>query len=138
MRVNKQTKMAREKFLAAFRQVGTVLGGCTASGVGRQTVYDWLREDPGFKAAFETCDAEVTELLETSALKRALGGSDLMTIFLLKARDRAKYGDHFRGELTGKNGGPLIPPSAPVDMKQVSDALLAQQKAFLQRELGKK
>lgn len=87
--------------------------------------YDWKREEPEFFAAWEEAYQAGTEALEDEARRRAVDGwdeprfyegeqcgvvrkySDTLLMFLLKSRDPARFADHTKMELTGKDGGPL-------------------------------
>jgi len=101
----------KQPFLDAFRKTGFIYQACDAVGVNRHTVLQWRRTDQAFADEFRESEGRTTEVLERSALQRAVVGdqkpvyhngkvvghvlekSDLLTIFLLKARDRKKYGD---------------------------------------------
>ena len=111
----KQAKKAL--FIEAFRKAGTIWGAARAVGISRGSVYDWKENDPEFAQAFQEADEEITELLETTAIQRAVEGvsqpvvykgrvvrdkdgqpvearrehSDALLMFLLKARRPEKY-----------------------------------------------
>lgn len=108
-----QSKHLKERFLEAFGETGIIRSACTAVGISRKTVYDWKRGDPDFLVAFQQAEIDSTELLEHEARRRAYEGtvrkrphfhrgklvgeeitqeySDLLMIFLLKARAPEKY-----------------------------------------------
>ncbi|OVE75455.1 hypothetical protein BVX98_07635 [bacterium F11] len=78
-------------------------------GISREVVYLWRREDSDFSMKFDEINSEITERLEASAFQRAVEGvekdiyykgirigftrdySDVLTMFLLKARNPEKY-----------------------------------------------
>ncbi len=91
--------------------------------VAYTTWAQWVQEDTEFALAYKQADERVTQLLETSALSRSVNGvvrpiishgkpvvdaegkpvvvrefSDDLTKFLLKSRNREKYGDQVRHE----------------------------------------
>lgn len=78
-------------FLVAFARQGVVSYAAKAAGVGRRTVYDWLEKDPDFRTLFADAEQEGIDALEAEAHKRAIGGSDVLLIFLLKASRPSKY-----------------------------------------------
>jgi hypothetical protein len=121
-----QTARRKADFLAEFRKQGNVTLGAERSGTTRSAVYKWKVSDRKFAAAFADAELEATERLEGEAHRRAVEGvestrpiyhrvesvekieySDTLLIFLLKARDPAKYRERLSHELTGEGGNPL-------------------------------
>lgn len=79
-----------------------------AAGISRKTLYNWRDANPDFAEALEDVDEGVTDLVESSALRKAIReGDTTMQIFLLKTRRRDIYGDRQTLEHTGKDGAPL-------------------------------
>lgn len=96
-------------WIKAYRQLGTIGLACDAVNVSREQARDWRKEDPEFKKQFEEANIRITELIERSALNRAIYGvkepiyqggqkvgevqrpSDTLAIFMLKARAAKKY-----------------------------------------------
>lgn len=99
-----QSVRLKKGFLDAFRLTGNVTQACSASGVGRSTVYRWQEHDEQFALSFRQAELESTELLEAEAQRRAVSGSDTLLIFLLKARAPEKYRE--RHDITS-GGQPL-------------------------------
>lgn len=115
----------KAQFLEVFAEDMTITGACKAVGIGRQTFYDWKKDDGEFRAAFEDVDHAITEALEKEAYERATVGveepmvsagklvthvtkkSDTLLIFLLKARRPQRYRDNVKVEHTGADGGPI-------------------------------
>jgi hypothetical protein len=119
-------------FLEAFRKTGTIWGAARAVGISREAVYDWKENDPEFAQAFQEADEEVTELLESTAIQRAVEGvsqpvvykgrvvrdkdgqaiearrehSDALLMFLLRARRPEKY-THYAGDRAEHDKEPL-------------------------------
>ena len=112
-------------FCTALAETCNVGLSAKSIGVSRKTVYRWRRECPGFAEEWDKALCIAVSMLEDEAHRRAFEGhlepvfhqgsecgsvrkySDLLTIFLLKAHDPAKYRENSRMELTGANGGPL-------------------------------
>jgi hypothetical protein len=82
------------------------------AGIDRGTHYDWLKADPGYKAAFEAVQDQAAQSLEDEAVRRAYEGverpvtvagkrelvreySDTLLIFLLKGLRPAKYRERY-------------------------------------------
>lgn len=84
-------KKRKADFLKAFADTSMVTEAAKQVGVGRATVYRWRNEDPEFAEAWGEVEEAVTEDLETTAIRRAKEGSDVLLIFLLKAHRPDKY-----------------------------------------------
>ena len=63
-------------FLDAFRVEGTILHAAIAAEVGRTTVYEWLKSDSEFAAAFRIAVDDYTDKIEREAFRRAVEGYD--------------------------------------------------------------
>jgi len=111
-----RTKKAQQTFLFYFRQHGNLALACQESKVDRRTPYRWYEKDAfGFRANFDDAEQEAIEWIENELYRRAVTGveepvyqggqmvgsirkfSDLLLIFMLKARAPAKYRDKFEG-----------------------------------------
>lgn len=80
--------------LAAYARSGQVQAACAHAEVDRTTHYYWLKTDPAYVAAFADAQAQVGDMLEEEAVRRATEGeapSDVLLIFLLKAAKPQKY-----------------------------------------------
>lgn len=102
-----RTDRARETFLATLRDTCNVSASCRAAMIGRSAAYDWRRDDPDFRAAWDEAEEEAVDKLEEVARKRAIDSSDRMMEILLKAHRPEKYVERVRSELSGPNGGPI-------------------------------
>lgn len=83
----------KREFLESFIECADVLETAKAIGIHRNSHYYWLKTDPDYAEAFALADSMATSTLEGVAFKRAKDQSDTLLIFLLKARNRDKYGD---------------------------------------------
>src|SRR5438046_2635871 len=88
----------RRKFLEHVADGLSIVKAAAAANVSRQTVYNWRRDDPEFARDWDDAYEAGTDLLEDKAQDRALDGSDLMTIFLLKGRRPQRYRDNVKHE----------------------------------------
>ena len=77
---------ARGRFLRALSNGATVKEASTEAGVSRNTAYTRRRLDEDFAAAWAEAVEVGTERLEAAAYRRAIDGSDVLMIFLLKSR----------------------------------------------------
>jgi hypothetical protein len=103
-------------FLNEFSQTGNVAHSCRVANIGTSTVRDWYAKDmEGFKVDFEVAAEEANERIEMEILRRGVEGweepvwykgeevgkvrkfSDILLIFLAKARMPAKYRDQYEG-----------------------------------------
>lgn len=89
----------KEPFLKEYRTTRTISGACKPFGLSRNTIYRWRQQDPSFNEKFSEIEKELIEVLEVSAYQRALKGSDVLTIFLLKSLNPAKYKDLVKHEV---------------------------------------
>ncbi len=139
------TDRDKDKFLQALATGLSVTSAAAKAGRHRNSFYKLAKRDPEFAQAREEAIEAGTEVLEDEALRRARDGtdkpiyqggkkvgsvreySDTLLIFLLKARNPAKYrervnanvtGDvkvslvNFTGEPIGKHGPDLAPSSS--------------------------
>lgn len=126
-----QSERRRVLFLRAFAEHGNVTAACRVAGIGRTIVYEWKEHDPAFAEAYQRASDESLENLEGEAYRRAVVGvrsekgvyhqgqlvgietkvewSDGLLMFLLKARNPAKYRENATLEHTGPGGQPLPP-----------------------------
>lgn len=115
---------SQSRFLACFAQCGTLTEAAENAKLDRNLHYVWLK-DPQYMEAFGAAQLRANDRLEQEALRRAVTGteepvfyqgaecgkirkySDVLLIFMMKGAMPDKYRDQWKGELTGKNGGPL-------------------------------
>lgn len=86
------TDKRKVDFLTALRNSYVVRLACEAAGIDRSTAYRWRGKDAQFKAAWDSAVQDAVDLVEDSAFRRAIDGSDRMTSLILKA-NRDVYRD---------------------------------------------
>ncbi len=107
-----QVRKRQDRFLAAFRLFGTIMGACRSINFSRKQVYEWRNHDEGFEQRFLDCELQVTALLEDGTMYDALGvwdeklgrfknGDSILKMFLLKARNPTKYRENIKLEHAG-------------------------------------
>jgi hypothetical protein len=115
----------RPHFLAALRDTGIVTDACKIADVARSTAYEERQRNEDFALAWHDVEEETTERMEREAVRRAAEGveravyhqgevvgherhfSDVLLMFMLKARRPETYRETTRHEHTGANGGPI-------------------------------
>lgn len=99
----------RQAFLTALAAGQSVTAAAEAAGIDRKTPYRWRDAEPVFAAGWDDALEDGTDRLEDEALRRAFSGSDLLLIFLLKARRPKKYRERIerRNINTGPNDGAI-------------------------------
>lgn len=96
-----------QPFLDLFAQTGNVMLSARGAGVERRTPYDLKGRDERFALAWAEADEASIQVLEAEARRRAMGTSDRLLEFLLKARRPATYRENHRVEVVGDGGGPI-------------------------------
>jgi hypothetical protein len=99
---------------------GTYTSAAKKAGIGRTTLYAWMKDDQDFNDACMAAEDEGTDILEQEAMRRAAKGvlepiyhkgeqvgtvrkySDTLLIFLLKGRRPEKFKDHVQHNVKGK------------------------------------
>lgn len=79
----------------AFKKYGTFEATAEATGIASNTILEWRNTDPEFCAQIDGARLSMVRALENKALDLAMGGSEKMIEFLLKAENRRKYGDRY-------------------------------------------
>lgn len=78
-------------FLEALRTHGVISKAAESAGISRWTAYHYRSLDPVFAEEWEAALALGVDALEDVAKMRAFQGSDLLLIFLLKAKRPEVY-----------------------------------------------
>jgi len=112
---------------------------CKAAGISKSTAYDARHRDEEFALAWHDIEEQTTERMEREAYRRGVEGversvyhqgavvgaerhySDVLLIFMLKARKPAMYRENVKVEHTGADGAPLGPMFV-TDPKLAEDA----------------
>ena len=115
------------EFLEALTTCGNVTRACEIAQVSRRSVYEWRDADESFAGAWIAAQRLGTEALEDEATRRAFEGtlrpvfhqgaecgvvrefSDVLMVFLLKARNPDRFKERSATELTGKDGAAVVP-----------------------------
>lgn len=95
------TKWTSEKkatFLRLLASGTTVEEAASACGVARSGAYELRNTDPQFAKEWEAARNARGVVLEEEARRRALNGSDVLLIFLLKGHFPDRYRDNIKVE----------------------------------------
>ena len=108
----------KDQFLQAYAKCGTVTAAAEQVGISRMSHRRWLASE-AYRKAFEQAEDQATEVLELEALRRATAGreepiffngvqvgtvrkpSDLLLIFLLKAKRPDVYRERYDARIQG-------------------------------------
>ena len=96
MKGRKPTAEQWERFYALLEDSGNVSLSASGAGLGRTTVYAAIRSNDTVRERIEDAKDTAVERLEYEARRRAVAGSDVLLIFLLKALKPAMYRDTYR------------------------------------------
>jgi hypothetical protein len=67
-------KKRKALFIEAYKEFGTIVQACRATGFARSMIYKWCDEDPDFRIALDEAKIEATESLIAEARRRAHDG----------------------------------------------------------------
>lgn len=85
------TQQNKDAFIAALRRcMGIVSTASKEVGVSRVTHYQWLKDDPEYKARVEEIAEEVIDFAESAMYKQIAEGNAKMIEFFMKTRGRKR------------------------------------------------
>jgi len=99
--VNRSTPARMRFFLDAYSKTGRLLQACEAAGINHNLHYRKMQSDPTYRAAFEAAQQRVGQLLEDTAMERALAGDNQLLIVLLKRFRPEQYRERIVAEISG-------------------------------------
>jgi len=101
--MNIQNLTLKKAMIEALKKsLGIVTTACKEVGIERQTHYNWLKDDPEYKAQVEALDDMVLDFAESKLHQSINNGSDTATIFFLKTKGK-KRGYIEKQEITNTN-----------------------------------
>lgn len=101
--VSQRPEVWRTLFLRSLRSTGNLRSAAESVGVTTKQVRAAIRQDSSFASLVVEASEDFTLKLEGEAARRAMNGSDLLLMFVLKALKPEKY-----REKTTINGGPTV------------------------------
>jgi hypothetical protein len=69
-----KTEQAQRRFLAVFRETGSILQTSRATKLSRTHHYEWMRTDREYQAEFKLAEADAAQALLDEAVRRARFG----------------------------------------------------------------
>jgi hypothetical protein len=97
---HKTTAARMRAFLDAYAKTGRVNRACEIARITRKTHYRKL-EDPIYRAAFDRAAEQVGQMLEDTAVERALDGDNHLLLALLKRFRPEAYRERVSTEVSG-------------------------------------
>jgi hypothetical protein len=91
---------------ALERSLGIVTTAAKAADIDRKSHYNWMKEDPEYKAAVESIQESVIDFAESHLYKLVKEGNPAATIFYLKTKGK-KRGYIERQEIEVTERSPL-------------------------------
>jgi hypothetical protein len=88
-------------FLDAYARTGRVNRACEIAHITRKTHYRKLETDPVYRRAFEQMEYRVGQLLEDTAIERALAGDNHLLLALLKRFRADLYRERIEQQVSG-------------------------------------
>lgn len=81
---------------------GNVFQSCKATGISRQTHYNWMASDAVYKTAIEDIKEGLIDIAESHLAKQMNDGNTTALIFFLKTQGKARgYGDAQEIKISG-------------------------------------
>ncbi len=109
----------KEVFLDVLRSTGSILDAARICKIPKSLAFGWRHQDPEFAFRWDQITkAEMLPHLEAEAIRRALNGSDLLLMFMMKALDREKYDDKAAEKYVNK-------PNITIQIRDVDRTLIA-------------
>ena len=100
----------KKTFIKAYKEAfGNITISSKATGIDRNTYYNWLKSDEEFKAAIEAIEPDelIVDFAENALMKKISKGDTTAIIFTLKTKGK-KRGYVERQEVTGADGKKLF------------------------------
>lgn len=99
---------SKEKFLENFKMsFGNISISCEASGISRQTYYNWVKRDSDFAQECRDIEERNLDLAEMKLLSAIREGKTAELLFYLKTKGKQR-GYVERQEITGAEGQKLF------------------------------
>jgi hypothetical protein len=126
-----RTPTIREIFLRTLGEIGNVSASAEAAGIARTALYAWKRADPDFATEWEAALELGGDGLEDAAKKRAMEGSDVLMMFLLRGIKPGKYVQKSQVEINNTMQVADLRKLPEAELMRRLDDLRAQQDGLL-------
>jgi hypothetical protein len=112
---------SKQKFLENFKlSLGNISISCEASGISRQTYYNWIKQDTDFANECKDIEERNLDLAEMKLLNAIREGKTAELLFYLKTKGK-KRGYVERQEITGAEGQQLFEVRIIDTAQQIED-----------------
>jgi hypothetical protein len=88
--MNKTEQHKKAMLEALEKSLGVVTTACKKAGVGRTIHYEWLKNDPEYKAAVQDIQDITLDFAESQLHKQIQDGNTTATIFFLKTKGKQR------------------------------------------------
>lgn len=106
-------------FLDVLRSTGQVKQAAIQCKIPQSVAFQWRNDDPEFSFRWDSIvKGELLPHLEAEAFRRAMNGSDLLLMFMMKAYDRERFDDKAAEKVVNV-------PSILVQIRDVDKSLVA-------------
>ena len=117
---------SKDKFLENFKlSLGNISISCEASGISRQTYYNWIKQDTDFAQECKDIEERNLDLAEMKLLNAIREGKTAELLFYLKTKGK-KRGYVERQEITGIDGQQLFEVRIIDTAEQLEDTTYEQ------------
>lgn len=90
-RLNNKTNNKKKEMIEALKKsLGVVTNACNKVGINRSTHYDWLKDDPEYKAEVLDIEDIAIDFVESKLHQSINNGSDTAIIFYLKTKAKKR------------------------------------------------
>jgi Bacterial regulatory protein, Fis family len=105
---------------------GIVVYAAQRLGVHRNTLHNWIKDEPELKQAQEGTEETLLDIGEANLVKALKAGDWEATRFYLTTKGR-KRGYGIRAEISGENGGPIrTAAEPPIDFSKLTTEEIEQ------------
>lgn len=87
------------ELIAAFRNSANIRAAYQAAGTDRRSVMIALDRYPQLSEPMDDAAHDAVDILRAEARRRAMAGSDVLMMFVLKADDPERYGDRVKVDI---------------------------------------
>jgi len=117
------TKRTKKELLEALeKHMGIVTSACKEVGIQRKVYYDYMKDDPEFKAAVESLADVAVDFAESNLMRQIKDGNATSTIFYLKTKGKSRgYIERFQLEHSGTDEFLEAMKAASLRRKQQND-----------------
>ena len=88
--VQKTDKKKKDFLVSLKKNNGNISESCDAANIGRQTYYDWIDKDEGFKQDADDAQESLIDLAESKLMENIEDNDNTSIIFFLKTKGKKR------------------------------------------------